>query len=240
MPTGARAATGSHRGHSDRPARPERGQPPGTSSGVAGGRARLLPVDWPLGVVSAPRNSRGLPESRSRESRPTTRRPLEPHRHNGGCATHRPAVRRRDPSVLLAGTPTRISRSNRVGPSGQLSTLGAQEVAVKATFPLARRVCPVHDGWNYLHGISADEPSLGPSAPGCPPVHRHRYRSRCSGGSWSPAPRDLSSQRREGEIPHRLDWASIRFSRDALVWLGQFDVVGLHPPADSGSSMVDR
>jgi hypothetical protein len=58
-----------------------------------------------------------------------------------GCATHRPAVRRPDPSVLLAGTPTRISRSNRVGPSGQLFTLGAHEVTVKATFRLARRIC---------------------------------------------------------------------------------------------------
>src|SRR5215207_6365082 len=36
-----------------------------------------------------------------------------------GGATHRPAVRRPDPSALLAGTPTRISRSNRVGPSGR-------------------------------------------------------------------------------------------------------------------------
>jgi hypothetical protein len=51
---------------------------------VTGGRTRLLPADWALGVISAPRNSRGFPESRSRESRPTTRRPLEPHRRNGG------------------------------------------------------------------------------------------------------------------------------------------------------------
>src|SRR5215217_6749397 len=36
-----------------------------------------------------------------------------------GGATHRPAVRRPGPSALLAGTPTRISRSNRVGPSGR-------------------------------------------------------------------------------------------------------------------------
>src|SRR5215207_9410123 len=63
-----------------------------------------------------------------------------------GGATHRPAVRRPDPSALLAGTPTRISRSNRVGPSGQLSAIGAHEATVKATFPLARRICPAQDG----------------------------------------------------------------------------------------------
>jgi hypothetical protein len=34
---------------------------------VTGGRTRLLPADWPLGVISAPRNSHGLPESRSRK-----------------------------------------------------------------------------------------------------------------------------------------------------------------------------
>jgi hypothetical protein len=86
---------------------------------VAGGRTRLLPADGPLGVISAPRNSHDLPESRSRESRPTTRRPLNLTAATAGGATHRPAVRRPDPSVLLAGTPTRISRSNRVGPSGR-------------------------------------------------------------------------------------------------------------------------
>jgi hypothetical protein len=112
---------------------------------TAGEPACSRPIG-PLGVISAPRNSRGLPEPCSRESRPTTRRPLEPHRRPAGGATHRPAVRRPDPSALLAGTPTRISRSNRVGPSEQLSTLGAHEVAVKATLPLARRVCPAHDG----------------------------------------------------------------------------------------------
>ena len=34
---------------------------------VASGRTRLLPADGPLGVISAPRNSHGLPESRSRK-----------------------------------------------------------------------------------------------------------------------------------------------------------------------------
>ena len=82
-----------------------------------------------------------------------------------GGATHRPAVRRPDPSVLLAGTPTRISRSSRVGPSGQLFTVGAHGVTVKATFPLARRICAAPDGWNYLHGISGDEARLAPTMP---------------------------------------------------------------------------
>jgi len=35
--------------------------------------------------------------------------------------------------------------------------MGAQEVAVKATFPLARRICPAHGGLNYFNGISGDE-----------------------------------------------------------------------------------
>jgi hypothetical protein len=152
------------------------GRPPRTRP-VDGERTRLSRPIGPLGVISAPRNSRGLPESRSRESRPTTRRPLNLTAATAGGATHRPAVRRPDPSALLAGTPTRISRTNRVGPSGQLFIVGAQEVAVKAAFPLARRVCPAHAGWNYLHGISGDEPRLGPSAPEWPPVQWHRNRS---------------------------------------------------------------
>jgi hypothetical protein len=80
----------------------------------------------------------------------------------GVAHTHRLAVRRRGPSARLAGAPTRISRSSRVGPSGQLLTVGAREVAVKATFPLARRVCPASDGSNYLDGIWGD--ALGPWA----------------------------------------------------------------------------
>jgi hypothetical protein len=170
MPTGARAATGSHRGHSDRPARPEQGQPPGTSSGwPAGGPACSRPIG-PWGS-SAPRGTPTAFPSLARESlvlRPEGRVNLTVA--TAGGATHRPAVRRPDPSVLLAGAPTRISRSSRVGPSGQLFTVGLHGVAVKATFLLARRVCPAHAGWNYLHGISGDEASLGPSAPGCPPV----------------------------------------------------------------------
>ena len=87
-----------------------------------------------------------------------------------GGATHRLAVRRPDPSALLAGAPTRISRSNRVGPSGQLSTVASHEVAVKVTVPLVRRICPASSRLNYLNGISDYEPSLGPSASGC-----HRF-----------------------------------------------------------------
>jgi hypothetical protein len=171
---------------------------------VAGGRTHLSRPIGPLGVISAPRNSHGLPESRSRESRPTTRRPLEPHCRTAGALTHRPAVRRPDPSVLLAGTPTRISRSNRVGPSGQLLTVGLHGVAVKAAFPLARRVCPAQDGWNYLYGIPGDEARLAPTMPlsevepmvdradptGVPwswpdPPHRPR---RGGGPPWPPSP----------------------------------------------------
>ena len=66
-------------------------------------------------------------------------------------------------------------------------------MAVKATFPLAGRICPAHDGLNYLHGISGDEPSLGPSAPGGPPVPWHRNqrpwraRSRPAPGCAAPS-----------------------------------------------------
>src|SRR5215217_6594492 len=69
---------------------------------------------------SAPRGTPTAFPSLARErSRPTTRRPLNLTAATAGGATHRPAVRRPGPSALLAGTPTRISRSNRVGPSGR-------------------------------------------------------------------------------------------------------------------------
>jgi hypothetical protein len=62
-----------------------------------------------------------------------------------GGATHRPAVRRPDPSALLAGAPTRISRSNASAPRAKRNSEGGQG-RVKAMFPLARRVCPAQDG----------------------------------------------------------------------------------------------
>ena len=77
----------------------------------------------------------------------------------GAAQTHRPAVRRPGPSARLAGAPTRISRSSRVGPSGQLLTVGAHQMAVKAAFPLASRVCPASGGSNYVAGIWGEEPS---------------------------------------------------------------------------------
>jgi hypothetical protein len=46
------------------------------------------------------------------ESRPATRRPLDLTTETGIAHTHRPAVRRLDPSALLAGAPTRVSRSS--------------------------------------------------------------------------------------------------------------------------------
>jgi hypothetical protein len=87
---------------------------------VTSGRTRLLPADWAPG-------GHQRPEELPRPSRVslekvlvlTTRRPLNLTVATAGGATHRPAVRRPDPSALLAGTPTRISRSNRVGPSGR-------------------------------------------------------------------------------------------------------------------------
>ena len=49
-------------------------------------------------------------------------------------------------------------------------------MAVKATFRLARRVCPAHAGWNYLHGICGDEPRLGPCTSGVPTGSLYRHR----------------------------------------------------------------
>src|SRR5215213_8430019 len=126
---------------------------------------------------SAPRGTPTAFPSLARESsRPTTRRPLNLTVATVGGATHRPAVRRPDPSALLAGAPTRISRSNASAPRAKRNSEGGRG-RVKAMFPLATRVCPAHDGRNYFDGISGDEPSFGPSTPGCPPVDRHRHRS---------------------------------------------------------------
>ena len=114
-----------------------------------GGRRANPPAPGRLGPwgSSAPRGTPVAFPSLARESlvlRPEGRLNLTVA--TAGGATHRPAVRRPDPSALLAGAPTRISRSNRVGPSGQLSAIGAHEATVKATFPLARRICPAQDG----------------------------------------------------------------------------------------------
>jgi hypothetical protein len=38
-------------------------------------------------------------------------------------------------------------------------------MAVKATFPLARRICAAQDGSNYLYGIPGDEARLAPTMP---------------------------------------------------------------------------
>jgi hypothetical protein len=42
--------------------------------------------------------------------------------------------------------------------------------------PLVRRICPASSRYNYLNGISGDEPSLGPSASGC-----HRFIGTATG-----------------------------------------------------------
>ena len=125
---------------------------------VASGRTRLLPADWAPGGRQRPRNSRGLPESRSRESRPMTRRPLDLTAATAGGATHRPAVRRPDPSALLAGTPIRISRSNRVGPSGRSGIYRGSPFRVTAPRPCSPiscmgtiRACP-RNGRSSLSG----------------------------------------------------------------------------------------
>jgi hypothetical protein len=127
---------------------------------------------------SAPRGTPTAFPSLARESsRLTTRRPLEPHRRNGGWR-HPP------PSGSPSGPVSPSGRNSNPDfpvqprrPLGAKRNLEGGRGRVKAMFPLATRVCPAHDGRNYFDGISGDEPSLGPSTPGCPPVDRHRHRS---------------------------------------------------------------
>jgi hypothetical protein len=75
-----------------------------------------------------------------------TRRPREPHRRNGGWR-HPP------PSGSPSGPVGPSDRNSNPDfpvqprrPLGATCTLGAQEVAVKATLPLARGVLPAQDG----------------------------------------------------------------------------------------------
>jgi hypothetical protein len=80
-------------------------------------RTSAMPAGGDRGFVRLPllRAVAGPPKRLARESlvlRPEGRVNLTAA--TAGGATHRPAVRRPDPSALLAGTPTRISRSNRV------------------------------------------------------------------------------------------------------------------------------
>src|SRR5829696_818810 len=138
---------------------------------VTGGRTRLLPADWAPGGHQRPEElPRPSQVSLEKVLVLTTRRPLEPHRRNGGWRHPPPS-----------GSP-----SGPVGPSGRNSNpdfpvqprrpLGAKRNLeggrgrVKATFPLATRVCPAHDGRNYFDGISGDEPS--PRAKRAPGAHR--------------------------------------------------------------------
>src|SRR5829696_8460587 len=114
---------------------------------VTGGRTRLLPADWAPGGHQRPEElPRPSQVSLEKVLVLTTRRPLEPHRRNGGWRHPPPS-----------GSP-----SGPVGPSGRNSNpdfpvqprrpLGAKrnleggQGRVKATFPLATRVCPAQDG----------------------------------------------------------------------------------------------
>src|SRR5215218_9911583 len=113
-----------------------------------GGRRANPPAPGRLGPwgSSAPRGTPTAFPSLARESlvlRPEGR--LNLTAATAGGATHRPAVRRPDPSALLAGTPTRISPVQPRRPLGAKRNLEGAKVAVKATLPLARRVCPAHE-----------------------------------------------------------------------------------------------
>src|SRR5215216_409840 len=144
------------------------------------GRRANPPAPGRLGPwgSSAPRGTPTAFPSLARESsRPTTRRPREPHRRNGGWR-HPP------PSGSPSGPVSPSGRNSNPDfpvqprrPLGAKRNLEGGRGRVKAMFPLATRVCPAHDGRNYFDGISGDEPSFGPSTPGCPPVDRHRHRS---------------------------------------------------------------
>jgi hypothetical protein len=86
---------------------------------LTGGRTRLLPAEDPWGS-SAPRNSRGRPKPRRESPVLTTRGPLEPCRCCGRLrvpTAQRRAFRTRQP--FRQELQSRISQSNRVGPSGR-------------------------------------------------------------------------------------------------------------------------
>jgi hypothetical protein len=85
----------------------QRADPPAPGRWAPGGHQRPEELPWPS-RVSLERVLVLRPEGRVNLTAATA-----------GGATHRQAVRRPDPSALLAGTPTRISRSSRVGPSGR-------------------------------------------------------------------------------------------------------------------------
>jgi hypothetical protein len=65
-------------------------------------------------------------------------------------------------------------------------------------FPLARRVCPAQARWNYLHGISGDEPSLGAKHARVPTgsLHRHRRQGAHVCGLVPGAPLQAASRLR--------------------------------------------
>jgi hypothetical protein len=98
---------------------------------------------------SAPRGTPVAFPSLARESlvlRPEDR--LNLTAATAGCSYPPPGGSPSGPVGPSGRTPTRISRSNRVGPSGRLFRVGLHEVAVEATFPLARRICAAQVGWN--------------------------------------------------------------------------------------------
>ena len=100
-------------------AKPQREDPQESRPVDRRARTRLLPADGPLGVVSAPRNSRDLPWSCKEVPSYDPRAALDLTTGTAGCAHPPPTAHRPGPSTLSAGTPARISQSNRVGPSGQ-------------------------------------------------------------------------------------------------------------------------
>jgi hypothetical protein len=126
---------------------PEKDNPQEPPPGERAGEPALFPGRLGPWGSSVPRGTPTTFPSLARESsRPTTRKPREPHRRNSGWRHPPPS-----------GSPSRP-----VGPSGRNPNpdfpvrprrpLGAQRNLeggrgrVKATFPLARRVCPASSG----------------------------------------------------------------------------------------------
>ena len=110
----------SWRGRPLRMARTLRRTTPKSPVRVASGRTRLLPADWAPGGRQVPRGTPTAFPRLARESlvlRPEGRVNLTAA--TAGGATHRPAVRRPDPSALLAGTPTRIPGPTASAPRGE-------------------------------------------------------------------------------------------------------------------------
>jgi hypothetical protein len=127
-------------------------------------------------------------------------------------------------------------------------------VAVKATFRLARRICPAQDGWNYLHGISVMKrgPLLHAAVGGGTDGGPRRSHRRCPGAGQirrtgpGAAEAPLAAVARPaGEVAGlllvevlgspRARAASLDLTRSLAPWLA-----GRRPPASTRAEVTTR